>query len=60
MVDRNLSPNLVSIHLTVSEKVMSTDGRRRRQTTDAQVTTVALLCSSTKRSLKTKEKMIYW
>ncbi len=41
---------LVSVHLTVSEKTMSTDGRTYDGRTDARVTTVALLCSSTKQS----------
>ncbi len=37
--------NLALIHSVVSDKTMSTDDRR---TTDGRVTTVALLCSSTK------------
>ncbi len=50
MVDRYLShPNLVSIHLTVSENMSSTDGR----TPDACAMGVALLCKSTKQSEKT-------
>ena len=43
--------NLPLIHLAVSEKMMSTDGRRtdgRRRTTDDRFMTVALLCSSRK------------
>ncbi len=48
MVDRYLSPKFgVSIHLTISEKTMSTDGR---QAMDVHVMTVALLCSSTNQS----------
>ncbi len=39
--------NLALIHSVVSEKTISTDDER---TTDARVTTVALLCSSTKQS----------
>ncbi len=60
MVDRYLSPNLALIHSVVSEKTMSTDDGGRttdgrtdddgRRTTHARVTTVALLCSSTKQS----------
>ncbi len=45
--------NLALIHSMVSEKTVSTDDGRtdgRRRTTDARVTTVALLCSSTKQS----------
>ncbi len=41
--------NLALIHSVVSEKTMSTDDDGRRMT-DARVTTVALLCSSTKQS----------
>ncbi len=40
-------PNLALICFTSSEKTGFTDGRR---TTDACMTTVALLCSSTKQS----------
>ena len=39
--------NVVLIRLAVSEKTGFTDGRR---TSDARVTTAALLCSSTKQS----------
>ncbi len=45
--------NLALIHSVVSEKTMSPDDGRRTddgRTTDARVTTVALLCSSTKQS----------
>ncbi len=42
--------NLALIDSVVSEKMMSTDDGRGQTTTDARVTTVALLCSSTKQS----------
>ncbi len=42
--------NLALIHSVVSEKTMSTDDDDGQRTTDARVTTVALLCSSTKQS----------
>ncbi len=48
MVKRYLSQNLALICLTSSEKTGFTDDGRR--TTDARVTTAALLCSSTKQS----------
>ncbi len=35
MVDRCLSPNLVSIHLTVSAKMISTDGHPRDDSSSA-------------------------
>ncbi len=49
MVDRykcSYHQNFVWIHLTVSGEMISTDDGRT--TTDAHMTTVALLCSSTK------------
>ncbi len=46
MVNRYFSLNLASIRSKVSEKTSFMDG----QATDAHVTTVALLCSSTKQS----------
>ncbi len=42
--------NLALIHSVVSKKTMSTDDDGRQWMTDARVTTVALLCSSTKQS----------
>ncbi len=46
----SFSKDLALIRLTVSEKTGFVDGRTHGRTPDAGVTTVALLCSSTKQS----------